>query len=301
VQTAEDSLASGLNLDPVREKMRALGAVRTKEGEMAELTEEKQRARAMWAMGDYPSAAEQIADVGPVPVQAAKVSAGDRVLDVACGAGNATIPAARTGAETTGLDLTPALLDAGRKAAEEAGVEIDWIEGDAEQLPFDDGSFDAVISVFGSMFAPDHKRAAAEIARVLKADGRMAICAWTPEGNVGRFFALTASHMPPPPEGFQPPVLWGNEDHIREIFDGTGMDLAFEKRTVDFVGDSPEEFLKDFETKLPPIVAARAMLEPEGRWEALRADLATQYAADNVADEGYRSPGEYLVVTGTKG
>ena len=149
------------------------------------------------------------------------------VLDVACGAGNATIPAAKTGARVTGIDLTPALLEAGEAAAKEAGVEIEWIEGDAQKLPFDDASFDAVTSVFGCMFVPDQRAEAEEIARVLKPGGRMAVCAWTPDGNMGRMFITIAKHRPPPPEGFQPPILWGNEDHVRRLFDGTGVDLEY--------------------------------------------------------------------------
>ncbi|MGA9370487.1 MAG: class I SAM-dependent methyltransferase [Solirubrobacterales bacterium] len=268
---------------------------------MAELSEQKQQQRAMWALGDYPSAAEQIAEVGRSCVEAAGVSEGDAVLDVACGAGNATIPAAKTGAATTGLDLTPELLEAGRAAAAEAGVEIAWVEGDAEQLPFEDASFDAVLSVFGCMFAPDHHATAAEIARVIKPGGRMAVCAWTPEGTVGRFFMTVAQHMPPPPEGLQPPVLWGVEDHVRSLFEGTGVELSFERQTVDFQGPSPEEFLGEFENKLPPMVAAKAQLKPRGDWDPLRAKLLELYVADNVAEDGsYRSPGEYLVITGTK-
>lgn len=269
---------------------------------MAELTEQKQQARAMWALGDYPSAAEQIAEVGSRCVEAAGVTSGDMVLDVACGAGNATIPAAKTGARTTGLDLTPELLEAGRAAAADVGVEIAWVEGDAEQLPFDDGSFDAVLSVFGCMFAPDQKAAASEIARVLNVGGRIAVCAWTPEGSVGRFFSTVAKHMPPPPEGFQPPLLWGTEEHARELFEGTGVELEFERQSVDFVGGSPEEFLAEFEKKLPPMVAAKAALEPQGKWAPLREELLELYEATNAADDGsYRSPGEYLVIKGTKG
>jgi SAM-dependent methyltransferase len=268
---------------------------------MAELTEQKQQARAMWAMGDYPTAAQQIAEVGPRCVEAAAVTADDVVLDVACGAGNATIPAAETGAKTTGLDLTPELLEAGRRAAAEAGVEIEWVEGDAEQLPFDDGSFDAVLSVFGCMFAPDQKRTAAELARVLKPGGRLAVCAWTPEGSVGRFFATTAKHMPPPPEGFQPPVLWGTEDHARELFDGTAVELDFERQTMTFEADSAEGLLGEMEVKLPPMVAAKALLGPEGKWEPLRADLLALYEETNDSEEGdYRSAGEYLVIKGQK-
>jgi SAM-dependent methyltransferase len=268
---------------------------------MPQLTEQKQQAKAMWAMGDYPSAAEQIADVGPRCVEAAGVTGDDTVLDVACGAGNATIPAAKTGAKTTGLDITPELLEAAKAAAAEAGVQIEWVEGDAEQLQFEDGSFDAVLSVFGCMFAPDHKAAAAELARVLKPGGRLAVCAWTPEGRIGNLFMTMAQHMPPPLEGFQPPILWGTEDHAREIFDGSGVELEFKRQTVDFVGDSVEEFLADAEVKLPPLVAARTMLEPEGKWEALHAELEKLQRANNTADDGtYRSPGEYLVIKGSK-
>jgi ubiquinone/menaquinone biosynthesis C-methylase UbiE len=267
---------------------------------MAELSEQKQQQKAMWAMGDFPKVAEQIAPVGSSAVEAASVSGEDTVLDVACGAGNATIPAARTGARATGLDITPELLEAARAAAADAGVEIEWIEGDAEQLPFDDESFDAVTSVFGCMFAPDHRVAAAEIARVLKPGGRMAVCAWTPEGRIGRFFQTMANYMPPPPEGFEPPILWGTEDHAREIFDGTGVDLEFERQTVDFVAESPAEMMVRTETKLPPVVAAKAMLEPD-RWQALRAEIEALTDAENVAEDGsYRAPMEYLVIKGTK-
>jgi ubiquinone/menaquinone biosynthesis C-methylase UbiE len=266
-----------------------------------ELNELKQRQKAMWAMGDYPSVAEQIAEVGPRAVEAAAVTGDDTVLDVACGAGNATIPAAKTGAKTTGLDITPELLDAARRIAAEEGVEIEWIEGDAEQLPFDEGSFDAVTSVFGCMFAPDHKQAAAELERVLRPGGRMAVCAWTPEGRIGQFFITMAKHMPPPPEGFQPPVLWGNEDHVREIFEGTGMDLELERQTVDFKADSAEEMMERSERELPPVVAARALLEPQGKWDALRNEIMELTRAENVADDGsYRAPAEYLLIRGTK-
>jgi SAM-dependent methyltransferase len=268
---------------------------------MAELSEQKQQARAMWAMGDYPAIDYRLIDAGNDAVQAAGVSEGDAVLDVACGAGNATIPAARTGAKVTGLDITPELLEAARANAAEAGVEIDWVEGDAEQLPFDDGSFDAVISVFGCMFAPDQSKAAEEIARVMKPGGRMGICAWTPQGSVGRFFMTVAKHMPPPPDGFQPPILWGSEDHVRELFDGTGVDLELRRTTLDFPADSSDAFMEEYETALPPIVAAKAMLEPEGKWDALRSDLVALYEESNEADDGsYLQLAEYLVIEGSK-
>jgi SAM-dependent methyltransferase len=268
---------------------------------MAELTEQKQQARVMWAMGDYAEIAEKIGSAGETAVEAAGIASGQEALDVACGSGNATIPAALTGASVTGLDITPELLEAARENAARAGVEIDLVEGDAEQLPFEDESFDAVVSVFGCMFAPDHRATAAELARVLRPGGRMAVCAWTPAGNIGQFFMTVAKHMPPPPEGFQPPILWGTEDHARELFDGTGVELEFEEAAVDFVADSAAEFLVEYETKLPPVVAAKAALGPQGKWDGLRADLEQLYDSHNTAADGsYRAPGEYLVIKGRK-
>jgi ubiquinone/menaquinone biosynthesis C-methylase UbiE len=267
-----------------------------------ELSEQKEQAREMWGGGDYAAIVDNIAAAGRKAVEAAAIAEGDEVLDVACGTGNATIPAAQAGAKVTGLDLTPELLEAGRAGAAETGVEIEWVEGDAENLPFEDESFDVVISVFGSMFAPDQKRTAGEIARVLRPGGRMAICAWTPDGSIGRFFRLMADHMPPPPEGFQPPVLWGTEDHVLELFDGTGMELSFERAEVIFEGDSTEEFLAEYENKLPPMVAAKGALEPEGKWDAVRTEVLALYEEVNESDgNDLRFPGEYLVTTGTKG
>ncbi len=267
---------------------------------MTELTDVQEQARKLWSSGDYASAMHVIESVGPKVVAAGGVSGDDTVLDVACGNGNATIPAAKTGASVTGIDLTPSLLDAGEAAAAEAGVEIDWIEGDAQKLPFDDGSFDVVLSVFGCMFVPDQRTEAEEIARVLKPGGRLAIAAWTPEGNVGKMFITTVQHRPPPPEGFQPPILWGNEDYVRGLFEGTGVELDIERTTVDFESDSAEEHLAEVERDLPPVVAAKALLEPEGKWDALRADLLALYNEANLADEGYRSTNEYLLIKGRK-
>jgi SAM-dependent methyltransferase len=268
---------------------------------MAELTEAQQQARDLWSAGDFPSAARQIADVGTTTVDRAAIKPDDAVLDVACGAGNATIPAAEIAARTVGLDITPELIEAGKKAAAEAGVEIEWVEGDAQDLPFDNESFDVALSVFGCMFAPDHAKAAAELARVLKPGGRMVVAAWRPEGNVGQMFGTIGTHLPPPPEGFQPPPLWGTEDHAREIFDGTGMELDFEPTTVAFTAESADEFFAEFERDLPPIVMAKRRLEPDGKWEALRSDLKRLYEESNDADDGtFRAAQEYVLIKGTK-
>jgi ubiquinone/menaquinone biosynthesis C-methylase UbiE len=144
---------------------------------MAEPTEAQQQARALWSAGDYPNAARKIAEVGETTVDRAEIQPDDVSLDVACGAGNATIPAARLASRTVGLDITPELMEVGRKRAADAGVEIEWVEGDAQDLPFDEGSYDVVTSVFGCMFAPDHRKTASELARVLKPDGRLVVAA----------------------------------------------------------------------------------------------------------------------------
>lgn len=266
---------------------------------MAEPTEAQQQAQKLWSSGDYPSAMRVIASVGELVVERAGVSGDDVVLDVACGAGNATIPAAKTGARTTGLDITPELLEAGKKAAAEAGVEIEWIVGDAQDLPFDDATFDVVTSVFGCMFAPDHRKTAEELVRVLKPGGRMVVAAWRPEGNFGRMFRTIASHLPAPPEGFQPPPLWGTKEHVREIFEGTGIDLDLEPTAVEFTAESPDAYLEEMERDLPPMVVARANLQPD-KWDALRSDLQTLYVETNESESAFSAPQEYLLTKGAK-
>jgi SAM-dependent methyltransferase len=267
---------------------------------MAELTEQQEQARKLWSSGDYASAMHVIESVGPRVVEVAAVTGDDVVLDVACGNGNATIPAAETGAKVTGIDLTPSLLEAGKAAAKEAGVEIEWIEGDAQKLPFDDDSFDVVLSLFGCMFVPDQRAEAQELARVLKPGGRMAVAAWTPEGNIGRMFITVAKHRPPPPEGFQPPILWGNEDHVKQLFEGTGVDLDLERTTVEFQADSLDDYFAEMERDLPPIAASKALLEPEGKYDALKEDLLKLFDESNEAAEGWGSSNEFLLTKGTK-
>lgn len=260
----------------------------------------KQGARAVWAAGDYATIARHIVSVGRSAVAHAGVGPGDAVLDVACGTGNAAIPAAEAGATVTGLDLTPELLEGARAAAAAAGVELELVEGDAEALPFGDASFDVVLSTFGCMFAPDHHRTAAEIARVLRPGGRMCVCAWTSEGAVGEFFRTISGHMPPPPPGFSPPPLWGSADHVRKLFEGTGVELEFAHETVEMVFDSPEETLEEYETKFGPVVMAKAALAAQDRWEPLRDDLLSLYGRWQTPDGEVRIGAEYLVTTGRR-
>jgi ubiquinone/menaquinone biosynthesis C-methylase UbiE len=268
---------------------------------MAQLAEDKRRARVMWAAGDYPSMAERIPELGAHTVERVGIKEGEVVLDIACGTGNAAIPAARQGARVTGLDLVPELLEAGRRKADDAGVEIDWVEGDAEALPFEDESFDVAVSTIGIMFAPRHQVAASELARMLKPGGRMGIASWTPEGGIGQFVKTIASHMPPPPEGFQPPVLWGTEEHVRELFEGSGIKLRFERAVVDIRFESVEDALHTYETKFGPVVMAKQTLESEGKWEALREDMGKVLEAQNTsAGEDLVTPGDYLLALGEK-
>ena len=224
------------------------------------MEEFKQAQRAMWDAGDYGALSEYIAQVGERVVARAGVEAGMSVLDVACGTGNAAIPAARAGAHVTGLDLVPKLLDDGREKAVAAGVEVDWVEGDAEQLPFDDGDFDRVFSTFGHMFAPRHSQVADEMARVCGEGGAIAICCWTPEGTVGELFEVSASYMPPPPDFASPPILWGTEEHVREMFAGVATDFEFERHSATIEWDSTEGFADFFMDRFGPMVTARNML-----------------------------------------
>jgi SAM-dependent methyltransferase len=256
----------------------------------------KQGQKAMWTAGDYPDVAQRIVTVGEYLAERAGAAPGIELLDVATGSGNVSIPAARLGARVTALDLTPKLLEAQRTRAAAAGVEIELIEGDAEELPFDDGSFDRVTSCFGVMFAPRQKLAAEELVRVARPGGRIVVAAWTPDGFIGRNFSATAAYMPVPPPELKPPPLWGDEQHVRGLFEGTGVGLTFERRAVTFAFESPEALLVEDEEKLGPAVMAKAALEPQGRWEDLRQDMLAMFEEFNRAVDGsFRVEAEYLV------
>ena len=265
-------------------------------------TEAQERARATWSAGDFDAVAQKIWAVGADLVERVGVTPGESVLDVACGTGNATIPAAEAGGVTTGLDITPELLDDARRNAAEAGVEIEWVEGDAEDLPFEDGSFDVVLSTFGCMFAPDHRKAATEIARVTKPGGRFGLACWRPDGNIGKMFATVGKYAPPPPEGFQPPPLWGVRDHVTEIFEGTGVDLRFEEAVAKFNFASIDEVMDEFPGKFGPMVMLRRAIEPEGRWPVFLEELRAYY--EQIARPGDNGgivyEGEYLITFGSK-
>lgn len=243
----------------------------------------KARHRAMWALGDYPTvAAEVIPDLGATLVEACSITEGMRVLDVAAGCGNVAIPAALAGARVVACDLTPELLDAGRRQAAVLGVSLEWREADAEALPFADDEFDVVVSCLGVMFAPRHQRCADEMLRVCRPGGTVGLISWTPEGFIGEMFAVMKPYSPPPPPGAQPPPLWGSEEHLLGLMGDRveGVATARKAVTVDRFG-SPEAFRDYFRDRYGPTVAAyRAAGGDPERAAALDrelADLARRY------------------------
>jgi SAM-dependent methyltransferase len=245
----------------------------------------KQRARSIWASGHWDSVAKLIEAIGPKLIDRVGVEEGMEVLDVGTGSGGTVaIPAAQRGARVTGADLTPELFEDARRRQAEAGVEVDWIEGDAEALPLDDGRFDRVFSTFGHMFAPRHEKAGAELARVCKPGGVVATTTWVPRGMVGSMFGLMGSRMPPPPDFAQPPVLWGTEDHVREMLEPHGLELEFEHEMAHFEHGDAESFMAQYEDNFGPVVTAKAMLGDD--WPELRAELKAMYEDFNHADDG---------------
>ncbi len=259
----------------------------------------KERHRTTWAAGDYAAVADRLVlEVGRRAVESAAIRPGEEVLDVATGTGSAAIPAAAAGGRVTGLDLVPELLDVARVRAAEAGVAVGWVTGDAEDLPFADASFDVVTSTLGVQFTPRHEVAAAELVRVCRPGGRIVLANWTPEGYIGRFFRTLAPYMPPPPAGVSPPPLWGSEDHVTRLFEGSGATLGFTRTTVDFRHDSPGAFVDFMAADYGPLVMARTALAAQGRWDDLRADLVALSREMDVAGDGaFLVPSEYVIVT----
>jgi SAM-dependent methyltransferase len=231
----------------------------------------KQRQQQAWASGDFAVVASRIVLVAEHLCDTADLHAGWRVLDVATGSGNAAIAAARHGCTAVGVDYVPALLESGRRRAEAEGLAVELLEGDAEALPFPDGSFDAVTSVFGAMFAPDHAQAAAELLRVCRQGGTIALASWTPDGFIGELFRTVAAHVPPP-AGVPSPMLWGTESHLRDLFGDAIVSLEVEERTFTFRFESAEEFVDFFRRWYGPTLKAFAALEGSAR-DALEDDL----------------------------
>lgn len=262
-------------------------------------------ARELWRLGDYSQVVKDVVGgLGPVLVEACGVTAGQRVLDVAAGTGSAAIPAAEKGAEVVALDITPELFDAGRSEAARRGVEIEWVEGDAEQLPYEDEDFDVVMSAIGAMFAPNHQATADELLRVCRPGGTIGMVNWPPVGAVANFFQTYGAFAPPPPPKWQPPTLWGDEEYVRGLFGGRVEELNAEhgKLVVDHFS-SPEEFCDYYKRYFGPTIAIYTAIadDPE------KVGALDQAALDNARRTNVGSPGgkpvyelEYVVITARK-
>ncbi len=262
----------------------------------------KAKHRAMWASGDYPAlAAELIASLGQVLVDAVGVAPGDHVLDIAAGSGNAAIPAAIAGARVTASDLTPELFDAGREEAARRGVGIDWVPADAEALPFGDSSFDTVLSCVGVMFAPHHDRCANEMLRVCRPGGRLGLISWTPQGFIGQLFTTMKPFMAPPPPGAEPPPLWGDESHVSDLFGADVRDVTMQRQSIriDRFG-SATQFRDYFKQRYGPTIAAYARQAGDqsqiAELDAAMVDLWCR----NDGDASSARDWEYLLFTGRR-
>jgi len=261
----------------------------------------KRTHRIIWAAGNYASVAEIIDDAPPRDLLAQlDIVPGDAVLDVATGTGNAALKAAAGGAQVVGLDLTPELFFTARRRAAEQQVAVEWIEGDAEDLPFEDEAFDHVLSVFGVQFAPRHEVVAAELVRVCRPGGRIGLVNWTPEGQVGELFSILGRYLPPPPDFASPPPLWGSEDHVRDLF-GDAVELTFTRGLNLWRFESPDAYVTFMQTSYGPLVKARERLQAEGRWEHCRAEILAMVERRNEASDGsLQMYAEYLVIVGHK-
>jgi ubiquinone/menaquinone biosynthesis C-methylase UbiE len=231
----------------------------------------KSRQQVAWSSGDFHVVAARIVLVAEHLCDTADLHAGWRVLDVATGSGNAAIAAARHGCHVVGVDYVPSLLERGRARVAAEGLPVELLEGDAEALPFGDASFDAVTSVFGCMFAPDHAKAAEELLRVVRPGGTIALASWTPDGFIGELFRTVAGHVPAP-AGVQSPMLWGTEKHLRELFGDGIASLEVAERTFTFRFESAEEFVSFFRTWYGPTLKAFESLDPTAQ-QALELDL----------------------------
>ena len=263
----------------------------------------KARHRKMWASGDYPSMVETfLLPLGPRLVEAAGIGSGMKVLDVAAGTGNASIPAAQAGAEVTASDLTPELFEAGRARAASEGVELEWVEADAENLPFDDESFDVVMSSIGAMFAPHHEQVADEMVRVCRPGGTIAMLCWTPEGMIGALFKTMGPFAPKPPPGASPPPLWGSEDHVRELFGDRVEWTTLEREDLEITAfEQAHDYGQHFTDRYGPTIVARGNAIKEGREDEFDQALADFSDEWNRGGDGpARFEQEYLVAVGTR-
>ncbi|MEM5385545.1 class I SAM-dependent methyltransferase [Paraburkholderia phymatum] len=255
----------------------------------------KSKQQATWASGDFAVIGTTLQIVGESLAEAIDVRAGERVLDVAAGNGNATLAAARRFAHVTSTDYVPALLEKGKARADAEGLEVDFKVADAEDLPFEDASFDVVLSTFGAMFTPDHTRPAREMLRVLRDGGRIGLANWTPEGFIGQLFKLIGGYLPPP-AGLKSPALWGTEPHIVALFGSEATDILCQRKQFNFRYRSVAHWIQVFREFYGPTLKAFAALDPSMQ-TALEQDIADLLDRFNVAGtSSLVVPGEYLEV-----
>jgi SAM-dependent methyltransferase len=255
----------------------------------------KQRQQATWASGDFSVVGITLQIVGESLAEAVDVRAGERVLDVAAGNGNATLAAARRFADVTSTDYVPALLERGRDRARADGLKIDFQVADVEDLPFADGSFDVVLSTYGAMFAPDHARTAREMLRVTRGGGRIGLANWTPGGFIGQLFKVIGAYVPPP-AGLRSPALWGTEPHLVELFGPQAADIRCTRKNFNFRYRSPAHWLQVFRDYYGPTHKAFAALDADGQ-RRLAADITALLEQLNVGgQQSLVVPGEYLEV-----
>ena len=253
----------------------------------------KQRQQATWASGDYAIIGVTLQIVGEALAEAADIRSGERVLDVAAGNGNATLAAARRFAAVTSTDYVPALLDKGRARAAAEGLQVDFRVADAEDLPFKDGSFDAVLSTFGAMFTPDHTRPAREMLRVVRSGGRIGLANWTPDGFIGQLFKVIGAYIPAP-AGLKSPALWGTEPHLVELFGAGAAKIQASRRIFNFRYRSAAHWMQIFRDFYGPTHKAFAALDAAGQ-DALAKDIATLLNRHNTAGPASLVvPSEYL-------
>jgi ubiquinone/menaquinone biosynthesis C-methylase UbiE len=253
-----------------------------------------------WSEGDFAMVAGLVNMPSEQLAEALEIMPGERVLDVACGSGNAALAAARRAwGNTVGVDFVPALLERGRERAAAERLDVEFVEGDAADLPFGEGEFDVVTSVFGAMFAPDQEKAAAELLRVCKPGGRIGMANWTPDGGVGGMFMTVAKHAPPPP-GLKPPLLWGTEERLHELFGNDIADLRIERRISRQPFRSADHYLDFFRTYFGPVKVAFERVGSEGQ-EALESDLRAYLEQANTAgDRALVLEAEYLEIIATR-
>jgi SAM-dependent methyltransferase len=255
----------------------------------------KQKQQATWASGDFAIIGTTLQIVGETLAEVVDVRAGERVLDVAAGNGNATLAAARRFAEVTSTDYVPALLEKGQARATAEGLKVAFQVADAEDLPYESASFDVVLSTFGAMFTPDHTRPAREMLRVTRNGGRIGLANWTPEGFIGQLFKLIGAYVPPPP-GLKSPALWGTEPHIVSLFGSQAADIRCARRTFNFRYRSSAHWIQIFRDFYGPTLKAFAALD-YSRQTSLEQDLTSLLERLNVAGpSSLVVPGEYLEV-----